>query len=108
MGATATSFLFMLLLFLRMSTTGLTAQAFGARDPVALARALVQPMALALALIAGVLIIALREPLIHLALHVTGGSDAVLTQARRFLEIRWLSAPASLANLVLLGWLLGV
>ncbi|ELY2768617.1 MATE family efflux transporter DinF [Cronobacter malonaticus] len=105
-GATATSFLFMLLLFLRMSTTGLTAQAFGARDPVALARALVQPMALAL--IAGVLIIALREPLIHLALHVTGGSDVVLTQARRFLEIRWLSAPASLANLVLLGWLLGV
>ncbi|AXX03692.1 MATE family efflux transporter DinF [Cronobacter sakazakii] len=105
-GATATSFLFMLLLFLRMSTTGLTAQAFGARDPVALARALVQPMALAL--IAGMLIIALREPLIHLALHVTGGSDAVLTQARRFLEIRWLSAPASLANLVLLGWLLGV
>ncbi|WP_443342973.1 MATE family efflux transporter DinF [Cronobacter sakazakii] len=100
-GATATSFLFMLLLFLRMSTTGLTAQAFGARDPVALARALVQPMALAL--IAGVLIIALREPLIQLALHITGGSDAVLAQARRFLEIRWLSAPASLANLVLLG-----
>lgn len=32
----------------------------------------------------------------------------MLAQARRFLEIRWLSAPASLANLVLLGWLLGV
>ncbi len=32
-GATATSFLFMLLLFLRMSTTGLTAQAWGAKDP---------------------------------------------------------------------------
>ncbi len=30
-GATATSFLFMLLLFLRMSTTGLTAQAWGAK-----------------------------------------------------------------------------
>ena len=41
-GATATSFLFMLLLFLRMSTTGLTAQAFGARDPQRLARALVE------------------------------------------------------------------
>ena len=65
-GATATSFLFMLLLFLRMSTTGLTAQAWGAKDPQR------------------------------------------LEQARRFLEIRWLSAPASLANLVLLGWLLGV
>ena len=47
-GATATSFLFMLLLFLRMSTTGLTAQAFGANNPSALARALVQPLLLAL------------------------------------------------------------
>lgn len=105
-GATATSFLFMLLLFLRMSTTGLTAQAFGAKDPVRLARALVQPLILALG--TGLLIVVLRTPLIDLALHVVGGSEAVLEQARRFLEIRWLSAPASLANLVLLGWLLGV
>ncbi|YCI81925.1 MATE family efflux transporter DinF [Enterobacteriaceae bacterium] len=105
-GAMATSFLFMLLLFLRMSTTGLTAQAYGAKNPVALARALVQP--LLLALIAGFAIFALRGPLIDLALHITGGSEEVLVQARRFLEIRWLSAPASLANLVLLGWLLGV
>ena len=105
-GAMATSFLFMLLLFLRMSTTGLTAQAFGAKDPVRLGRALVQP--LILALVAGLLIAVFRTPLIDLALHIVGGSEAVLEQARRFLEIRWLSAPASLANLVLLGWLLGV
>ncbi|HEX4500460.1 MAG TPA: MATE family efflux transporter DinF [Scandinavium sp.] len=105
-GSMATSFLFMLLLFLRMSTTGLTAQAYGAKDPVRLARALVQPLLLALG--AGLAIVVLRAPLIDLALHVVGGSDAVLEQARRFLEIRWLSAPASLANLVLLGWLLGV
>lgn len=38
---------FMLLLFLRMSTTGLTAQAYGAKDPLRLARALVQPLILA-------------------------------------------------------------
>ena len=75
-GATATSFLFMLLLFLRMSTTGLTAQAWGAKDPQRLARALVQPLALALG--AGVLIILLRLPLIDLALHIVGGSEAVL------------------------------
>ncbi len=105
-GATATSFLFMLLLFLRMSTTGLTAQAFGANNPAALARALVQPLLMALA--AGIAIIALRYPLITLALNIVGGNEQVLVQARRFLEIRWLSAPASLANLVLLGWLLGV
>ena len=105
-GATATSFLFMLLLFLRMSTTGLTAQAYGAKDPLRLARALVQPLILALG--AGLLIVLLRTPLIDLALHIVGGSEDVLHQARRFLEIRWLSAPASLANLVLLGWLLAV
>ncbi|MGU7800522.1 MATE family efflux transporter, partial [Escherichia coli] len=97
---------FLLLLFLRMSTTGLTAQAYGAKDPQRLARALVQPLILALA--AGLLIVLFRMPLIDLALHIVGGSEAVLEQARRFLEIRWLSAPASLANLVLLGWLLGV
>ena len=50
----------------------------------------------------------LRTPIIDLALHIVGGSETVLEQARRFLEIRWLSAPASLANLVLLCWLLGV
>lgn len=105
-GSMATSFLFMLLLFLRMSTTGLTAQAYGAKDPVRLARALVQPLLLALG--AGLAIVLLRTPLIDLALHIVGGSDAVLEQARRFLSVRWLSAPASLANLVLLGWLLGV
>ena len=105
-GATATSFLFMLLLFLRMSTTGLTAQAFGAKDPQALARALVQPLLLALG--AGLLIILFKNPLIDLALSIVGGSGEVLEQAQRFLAIRWLSAPASLANLVLLGGLLGV
>ncbi|OJF50472.1 MATE family efflux transporter DinF, partial [Escherichia coli] len=103
-GAPATSFLIMLLLFVRMSTTGLTPQAYGAKNPQALARALVQPLLLALG--AGALIALLRTPIIDLALHIVGGSEAVLDQARRFLVIRWLSAPASLANLVLLGWLL--
>ncbi len=65
-----------------------------------------QPLALALG--AGVLIILLRLPLIDLALHIVGGSEAVLEQARRFLEIRWLSAPPRWPNPVLLGWLLGV
>lgn len=105
-GATATSFVFMLLLFLRMSTTGLTAQAFGARDKPALARALIQPMLIALT--AGVLFIALRTPVSELAAALMGGSKAVQQQAQTFIAIRWLSAPATLANLVILGWLLGV
>ncbi len=105
-GATATSFLFMLLLFLRMSTTGLTAQAFGAGDKSGLARALVQP--LLIAVVAGLAFALLRDPLSALATRVVGGSPAVLEQAKRFIHVRWLSAPATLANLVILGWLLGV
>lgn len=105
-GSTATSFLFMLLLFLRMSTTGLTAQAHGADDKTALVRALVQP--LLIALLAGVIFIVLRQPIGFLATTVTGGDVAVLEQARLFISVRWLSAPAMLINLVILGWLLGV
>ena len=105
-GTTVTSFLFMLLLFLRMSTTGLTAQAFGASDKPGLARALMQP--LLLALLAGLVFILLKTPLTHFALGLTGASDDVLRQAALFMQVRWLSAPATLANLVLLGWLLGV
>jgi MATE family multidrug resistance protein len=105
-GAMVTSFLFMLLLFLRMSTTGLTAQALGARDNLALARAFVQPFLLAL--IAGSLIFLFRHLLISVALNIVGGNEAVLQQAKIFLSIRWYSAPASLANMVILGWLLGI
>lgn len=105
-GTTATSFLFMLLLFLRMSTTGLTAQAFGANDTQGLARAFMQP--LLMALVAGLLFILFKTPLNQLALSVVGGDRDVLHQAALFMNIRWLSAPATLANLVLLGWLLGV
>lgn len=105
-GTTATSLLFMLLLFLRMSTTGLTAQAFGAGNKPALARALMQPLLLALA--AGLLLMLCKTPLTRLAMSLTGGDPDVLLQAAAFMHIRWLSAPATLANLVLLGWLLGV
>jgi multidrug resistance protein, MATE family len=105
-GTTATSFIFMLLLFLRMSTTGLAAQAYGAKDKPALARALTQP--LLISLVAGVLFVLLRTPASSLAATLMGGSPEVQQQAQVFIEIRWLSAPATLANLVILGWLLGV
>ena len=46
-------------------------------------------------------------PLIDLALHIVGGSEAVLEQHDASSKFAG-SARASLANLVLLGWLLGV
>ncbi|MBF1995742.1 MATE family efflux transporter DinF [Serratia symbiotica] len=105
-GTMVSNFLFMLLLFLRMSTTGLAAQALGAQSQQRLARAFMQP--LLLALLTGLAMVLLRHPLIDLALRIVGGNVKVLEQARLFLDIRWLSAPAVLVNMVLLGWLLGV
>lgn len=105
-GATITSFLFMLVLFLRMSTTGITAQAFGANNKTLMVNAFVQP--LFLALIIGSLITICSTPLIKTALLIVGGSREVQIQAELFLQIRWLGAPAALINFVLLGWLLGV
>lgn len=105
-GATAVSFLYMLLMFLRMSTTGMTAQAFGANAGQDILRNLLQP--LLIALLCGLTIIGLHDPLTRLALWITGGQQAVLIQAQHYLHIRWLSAPAALCNLVLIGWLLGV
>ena len=105
-GATAVSFVYMLLMFLRMTTTGLTAQAFGAADGRGLLRDLLQP--LLIAALCGVVIVALSVPLTRMALWLTGGDPAVLIQAQHYLSVRWLSAPAALCNLVLIGWLLGV
>lgn len=105
-GTTITSFLFMLLLFLRMSTTGITAQAWGAQQPARLITALIQPLSLALPV--GIAVILLRYPMIHFALSLTGGDSEVLQQAEQFLAIRWWSAPATFINLVILGWLIGV
>ncbi len=54
-----------------------------AKNP-ALARALVQPLLLALG--AGALIALLRTPIIDLALHIVGGSEAVLNRRGAFLK----------------------
>lgn len=105
-GTTATSFIVMMLTFLRMGTTGLTAQACGAGDSPAIMRHLLQPLIMA-ALI-GALLIVLRTPLSLCATLLVGGSDQVLAQAMLFMRIRWLSAPAILINMVLTGWFLGI
>lgn len=61
-----------------------------------------------ISLIAGAVFILLRQPVSHIATGIMGGDPATLVQAREFIDVRWLSAPATFANLVLLGWLLGV
>ncbi|MBT3700557.1 MAG: MATE family efflux transporter [Alphaproteobacteria bacterium] len=92
--------------FLRMGTTGLVAQAYGANDTVEI-RALLG-RALLLALVLGIVIFALQWPLISGALWFIEASDKVETLAHSYFDIRVFAAPAALANYAVLGWLLGL
>jgi MATE family multidrug resistance protein len=91
--------------FLRMSTTGLVAQAYGARDNQQLrlhfARALLSSVAI------GALVLILRTPLIAVSIALLGAGPAVAANAAVYCHIRIWSAPAALANYGILGTLLG-
>jgi MATE family multidrug resistance protein len=91
--------------FLRMGTTGLVAQAYGARDAHTLRlhflRALLSAMAI------GALILLVRGPLVSIAVNLLGAGGAVRENALVYCRIRIWSAPAALASYVILGSLLG-
>lgn len=91
--------------FLRMTTTGLVAQSVGAGDADAARLHLLR--GLLIAAVAGILILIVQTPLITLALALLGGGDEVRQVAATYAHARIWSAPATLANLVILGVLLG-
>ena len=105
-GATIFSALFMSLNFLRMGTTGITAQAYGAGSDRGLREALGQAAVTAIAL--AVLLLLAQAQLLDIALELIAPSDEVREQAGFYYQLRIWSAPASLLNFVLIGWLLGL
>lgn len=105
-GSMVITLLFWILVFLRMSTTGLVAQAYGANDFQKTLHLLAQSLLIALLL--AMLLIVLQTPLSLLAFHFVDGSEQVLLYAKQYFDIRIWSAPAALTNMVVLGWLLGM
>lgn len=105
LGGSIISLLYFLLGFLRMSTTGLTAQAYGRGGDAATVPGLQQGIVLALLLSA--LLLLLQWPVITLSFYFSDASSAVLQQAEHYFSVRIWSAPATLINLVLMGWFLG-
>ncbi|WP_238937485.1 MATE family efflux transporter [Pseudoalteromonas sp. S16_S37] len=106
LGASSISVLFWLASFLRMSTTGVIAQAFGSRESAKLT--LLLQNSLILAVVFASLIIAL-QPLFLAAIEYFSGAKAqVIEQAHLYFSIRIYSAPAAICNLVLLGFMLGM
>lgn len=98
--------LFMGLNFLRMGTTGLTAQAFGAGDAARIHASLLQPLLLAM-LLASMLLVG-QQAVFAAALKILAPTSLTADYARAYFSIRIWSAPAALANLAIIGWLLGM
>ena len=104
-GAIIFNFLYWGFGFLRLGTTGFTAQAYGAGDRDELRAVLAR--ALSTALIIGLALIALQLPISWIAFRLFEASVPVETQASLYFDIRIWSAPAALANYAMIGWLLG-
>jgi MATE family multidrug resistance protein len=92
--------------FLRMGTTGLTAQACGRHDPEEAANVLGRALLVAFA--AGIALIVLQWPLREAAFAAVHASPRVESLARGYFDIRIWSAPGALANYALLGWFIGL
>jgi MATE family multidrug resistance protein len=105
-GATIFGFLYTGMNFLRMGTTGIAAQRFGADDNDGLRVSLGQ--ALLVSLLIAIALLALRVPLGRIALNLIGAEADVATYASQYFSIRIWSAPGTLANYVLIGWFLGL
>lgn len=105
-GATLINLLFWLLGFLRMSTTGLTAQAQGAASAEGQLDTLARALGLAVGL--GLALLLLVLPFLPAIIGLSGGSPEVQVYAEDYVSVRIWSAPASLCNLVIMGWLLGM
>ncbi len=105
-GSTIFGFLYSGVNFLRMGTTGITAQRFGANDHDGLRIALGQ--ALVVSTVIAVLLILLQLPLGSLAMRLIGPEPEIANIAGEYFSIRIWSAPATLANYALIGWFIGL
>jgi multidrug resistance protein, MATE family len=91
--------------FLRMATSGLVAQSFGAGDAREELHHIARALLIALAI--GIVILLIQKPLISISLNLLGASAAVRQNAQIYCDIRIWSTPAALANYAILGYLLG-
>jgi MATE family multidrug resistance protein len=105
-GATIFGFLYSGVNFLRMGTTGITAQCFGAGDNDGLKVALGQ--AVVVALVIAAILMVLQVPIAALATKLLGPDLDVALYTNEYFYIRIWSAPATLVNYALIGWFLGL
>lgn len=92
--------------FLRMGTTGLTAQSYGQEDRKECSAILGRGFLFALC--GSILILALQSIIAWIGFSLLQGDDAVKTLATQYFNIRIYAAPATLGLYVFQGWFLGM
>ena len=103
-GAIIISAIYWLFGFLRMGTTGLTAQAIGSNDHSETSALLVR--GILIGIVAGLTLILIQIPLFSTALGLAPASQEVEGLANEYLKIRVFSAPAAIAIFGITGWLI--
>lgn len=106
LGGTMFSMIYWVFAFLRMGTSGMTAQAVGAGDVAQRDASLFRAMSVAMGM--GLLLIVLQLPLCGMMLHFFGGEDEAAVMAARYFDVLIYGAPATLGLYVVNGWMIGV
>lgn len=92
--------------FLRMGTSGFTAQAFGAEQWGEAVKILIR--ACTIALLIALLIISLQWPISRAVPYIFEGSNQVLNLALTYFFVRIWAAPATLGLYAIKGWFIGM
>lgn len=92
--------------FLRMGTTGLTAQAYGARDYSEISMILC--ISLAVGFLGAILLLIFQWPIGEWGFSLIKGDEEVKAVAKSYYYIRIWAAPATIASYTLHGWFLGM
>lgn len=106
LGALIFSFVYWSFGFLRMGTTGFTAQAAGAGDEEEVRAVLGRSLLIGGAL--GVLLILLQWPISTIAFSLLSGGEQMESLAAQYFSIRIWGAPATLSIFALMGLLIGL
>lgn len=92
--------------FLRMGTTGMTAQAFGSKN--AHGTHIVFTRALMLAIVASLLLILFQKPISTILMMIIGGDASTASLAKEYFRLCIWSAPGMLGTVAITGWFIGM
>ncbi len=106
LGGMIFSFIYMSFGFLRMGTTGFTAQAFGRKDKSEISLNLMRSLMLAIS--AAIFLLALQVPIGRFSFFITDAGPEVEQYAAQYFYIRIWAAPATISLYSLNGWFIGM